>query len=140
VHIINRLLAIAAAACVGLVPAVGAERGNSTGTGSKHPSSHHRGSSRGSKAVADRSPRSSGARSHTLHRTSGETHLRPNHQRSDDRETGRVDDDMIRPDANVQVELPDHENDGESENDASNDDQTSILFGGATDNDGGPRP
>jgi hypothetical protein len=47
---------------------------------------------------------------------------------------------MIQPDANVPVELPDHENGDESANDAENDDQTRILFGGAGDNDGGPRP
>jgi hypothetical protein len=135
-HIIRTTLAIAAA-WLSLTTVHAAERGDSDGS-AKHLSSGDRastGRSHVDKASGNRSMHSVSARSHTSHRTSRGT------RRSGDRQTTkskhdapRSVNDSIQPDADVQVELPSHENENASENGAEDDDQSSILFGG-TEND-----
>ena len=143
IDIIKATLAIATAGCLSLITVHAAERGDSSGAGTKHLSSIHRASTggpRARKASSDQTKRTSNTRSHTTHRTSAGSGPSRHRQRSAiNRNTSRSADDIQPTDANVQVELPRHENETENENEAEND-ETSILFGGETGNDGGPRP
>lgn len=133
-HLIKATLAIAAI-CLSLTAVDAAERGNGSTTRLKK--SVHRASNDESgigKPSSSRSKRSSSAHSRKNDRSSKESRRsRERHRTASNREAPPPVNDAIQPDANVQVELPRHENDEAGDTEADDVDQSSILLGAGTD-------
>src|SRR4051812_48445062 len=105
-HIIKITIAIAAAACLGLMPVHAAERGDSSGARSKQLSSTRRTSSTDGGRISKTS-RNRITRSHTSNRKSNAARRNHDRQRSaKSPDATRTVNDIQPSDVNVQVELP----------------------------------